>query len=89
MAHTARVKKVLDEATALSPSEFEELVAGLEEVRERLVAGRYGQTGGPRCGGAELVQLLKGLTPDPAFADDIEAAVRAMRSEPVTSLCDR
>jgi hypothetical protein len=100
MAHTARVKKVLDEATALSPSEFEELVTGLEEVRGRPLRGRAvvgspseapanDQTHAPRCTGADLVRLLTSLTPDPDFADDIEAAVREMRAEPVTSPWDR
>jgi hypothetical protein len=47
------------------------------------------QTRAPRCTGADLVRLLTSLTPDPDFADDIEAAVREMRSEPVTSPWDR
>jgi len=100
MAHTARVKKVLDEATALSPSEFEELVTGLEEARGKVLGARGArdfssegsandQTRGRRCTGADLARLLTSLTPDPDFADDIEAAVREMRSEPVTSPWDR
>jgi hypothetical protein len=100
MAHSARVKKVLDEATALSPSEFEELVTGLEEARGKVLGARRAadlasdvpandQTPALRCTGADLVRLLTSLTPDPDFADDIEAAVREMRSEPVTSPWDR
>jgi hypothetical protein len=93
MAYTARVKKVLEEATALTPKEFEELVTGLLGEREaaarlRLDAPANDQARVPRCTGEDLVRLLKSLTPDPDFADDIEAAVREMRSEPVTSPWD-
>jgi hypothetical protein len=99
MAHTARVKRILEEAAALSPKEFEELVTGLGEAAGKVLGARDAagsrlellandHARAPRCTGADLVRLLKSMTPDAAFADDIEAAVREMRSEPVTSPWD-
>jgi hypothetical protein len=75
-------------------------VTALEEARGKVLGARRvadlsseapanDQTRAPTCTGADLVRLLTSLTPDPEFADDIEAAVREMRSEPVTSPWDR
>ena len=87
MAYSARVKKVLELSTQLTPEEFEELVTSL--LGERRAAAKLHRPGVPRCTGEDLVRLLKSLKPDPDFADDIEAAVREMRAEPVTSPWDR
>jgi hypothetical protein len=71
---TARVKKVIEEMADLSPPELAELAERLRELRAV-------NDQGPRvCRGADLVRLFESITPDPGFADDIEAGVRERRA---------
>ena len=89
---TARVKKVLAELASMSRAELEELVreahtTGDPEVLAfmngitRFSAANTNEHGErrPPFNTGDLARLLKNLPPDPAFADDIEAGVRARR----------
>ena len=71
---TARVKKVIDEMADLSPAELAEVA---ERFRELKVANDRGRR---VCRGADLIRLFESITPDPEFADDIEAGVRERRA---------
>lgn len=71
---TARVKKMLDEMAELSPTELEEVVERFRELRA------LNDHGVRVCRGADLVRLFESITPDPEFADDIEAGVRERRA---------
>ena len=71
---TARVKKVIDEMAELSPTELEEVVERFRELRT------LNDHGVRVCTGADLMRLLESITPDPDFADDIEAGVRERRA---------
>ena len=83
---TARVKKVIEEMADLSPPEMAELVSRFRELRavndraERAV-----------CRNADLIRFFESHTPDPEFADDIEAGIRERRAraEDRTSPWDR
>jgi len=89
---TARVKKVLAELASMSKAEVEELVreASTTEDPEVLAfmnritlfsaanTNEHGERRPPFNTG-DLAKLLEDLPPDPAFADDIEAGVRARR----------
>jgi hypothetical protein len=71
---TARVKKVLEDMEELSPAE-------LAEVAERFRALKVANDQSRRvCRGADLLRLFESITPDPEFADDIEAGVRERRA---------
>jgi hypothetical protein len=71
---TARVKKVIDEMAELSPAE-------LAEVAERFRALQVINDQDRRvCRVADLIRLFESITPDPEFADDIEAGVRERRA---------
>ena len=80
---TAKVKRVLAELASMSGAELEELVreARTTSVSEMLSFMNRISRGGPRpaFNTGDLARLLKDLPPDPAFADDIEAGVRARR----------
>jgi hypothetical protein len=89
---TARVKKVLAELASMSKDELEELVREARTAEDPEVmafmnritcfpAANTNEHGGPRpaFNTGDLARLLKDLSPDPAFADDIEAGVRARR----------
>jgi hypothetical protein len=71
---TARVKKVIDEMAELSPAELAEVA---ERFRELKVANDQDRR---VCRGADLIRLFESITPDPEFADDIEAGVRERRA---------
>jgi hypothetical protein len=82
---TARVKKMIEQLAELSPPEMAEVKAKLRELGV--------VDGGARrvCRNADLIRFLEGHTPDPEFADDIEAGIRERRarSENRTSAWDR
>ena len=82
---TARVKKVIDEMAELSPAELAELADRFRELRAANDQGRG------RCGNADLIRFFESHTPDPEFADDIEAGIRERRAraEDRTSPWDR
>ncbi len=82
---TARVKKVIEELAELSPPELAEVVTRLRELRAAANADR------PVCRNADLVRFLLGRSPDPEFADDVEAGIRERRAraEDRTSAWDR
>ncbi len=71
---TARVKKVIEEMAELSPPELAELAQRFQELRAVNDQGRR------VCRGADLVRLFESISPDPEFADDIEAGVRERRA---------
>ncbi|HZL19004.1 MAG TPA: hypothetical protein VFG23_14790 [Polyangia bacterium] len=71
---TARLKKVIEEMADLSPAELAELAERLRELRA------VNDQGLRVCRGADLVRLFESITPDPEFADDIEAGVRERRA---------
>lgn len=71
---TARVKKVIEEMAELSPPELAELAERLKELRAVSDQGRR------VFRGADLLRLLESISPDPEFADDIEAGVRERRA---------
>ena len=71
---TARVKKVIDEMAELSPAELAEVA---ERFRELKVANDQARRA---CRAADLIRLFESITPDPGFADDIEAGVRERRA---------
>ena len=89
---TAKVKRVLAELASMSGAELEELVREARTTSDpemlafmnlisRFSAANTNEHGGPRpaFNTGDLARLLKDLPPDPAFADDIEAGVRARR----------
>jgi hypothetical protein len=82
---TARVKKVMEELSELSAPEMAELVSRLPELRAVNDGGRRS------CRNADLVRFFESHTPDPEFADDIEAGIRDRRdrAEDRTSPWDR
>ena len=71
---TARVKKVIEEIAEMSPDELAEVA---ERFRELNVANDQGRR---VCRSADLIRLFESITPDPEFADDIEAGVRERRA---------
>jgi hypothetical protein len=71
---TARVRKVIDEMAELSPAELAEVA---ERFRELKVANDQGRR---VCRVGDLIRLFESITPDPEFADDIEAGVRERRA---------
>lgn len=71
---TARAKKVIDDMAELSPAELAEVA---ERFRELEVANEQGRR---VCRAADLIRLFESITPDPEFADDIEAGVRERRA---------
>ena len=82
---TARVKGIIDELPELSPPEMAELASRLRELRAI-------DDSGPRpCRNADLIRFFESHTPDPEFADDIEAGIRERRAraEDATSHWDR
>jgi hypothetical protein len=89
---TAKVKGLLAELASMSRSELEELVrearaaqdpeivAFMDRIARFSAANSNGLVGrAPRFNTGDLARLLKDLPVDPAFADDIEAGVRARR----------
>ena len=80
---TAKVKRVLAEIASMSGAELEEFVRAARTTSdpELLAFMNRVSHGGPRAAfnTGDLARLLKDLPPDPAFADDIEAGVRARR----------
>jgi uncharacterized protein YbjT (DUF2867 family) len=71
---TARVKKVIEEMAELSPPELAELAERFQELRAINDRGRR------VFRGADLLRLFESISPDPEFADDIEAGVRERRA---------
>lgn len=71
---TARVKKVIDEMAELSPAELAEVAERFRELKAVNDQGRR------VCRNADLIRLFESITPDPEFADDIEAGVRERRA---------
>jgi hypothetical protein len=83
---TARVKKVIEELAELSPPEMAELVSRFRELRAVNDRGERAP-----CRNADLIRFFESHTPDPEFADDIEAGIRERRAraEDRTSPWDR
>jgi hypothetical protein len=78
MAHTARVQKVIDEATELSPPELADLV----DYLRRLPAMNDDASRGVRSG-EDLAKLLASLRAGADFADDLEAVVREAQTQAI------
>lgn len=90
---TTKVKRVLAELASMSGDELEELERSCREAADpelvafwdRMARLGPGNTNSfpdgrrPAFKTADLARLLKDLPPDPSFADDIEAGVRARR----------
>ena len=71
---TARVKKVIEDMGELSPAELAELAERFPGLRDANDPSRR------VCRGSDLVRLFESISPDPGFADDIEAGVRERRA---------
>jgi hypothetical protein len=89
----AKVKRVLAELVSMSGAELEELVREARTTSDPEMLAFMNRIGGrrPAFNTGDLARLLKDLPADPAFADDIEAGVRARREadESRTSPQDR
>jgi hypothetical protein len=83
---TARVKKVIEELADLSAPEMAELISRFRELRAVSDRGERAP-----CRNADLIRFFESHTPDPEFADDIEAGIRErrVRAESRTSPWDR